>query len=228
MDAMGRDRRVEWSLRAGLAVLAAVLIVPPLWWLGVIFPREGHGDRVSPAGAPVSCAHAGAVCVRTLPAPFAPAGPADGRQDAPIPRQALPAGPPTAPPSPAPLASGRPAPRPARDEIEASVTIAYDTIDFRSGYLAHVTVHNTGARPIMGWTVRMRLRTGRLTGWKGASISIAPNGWLTAMSRGGTAMIAPGGSASFTFTNAGAPDWSPSGCTVNGRACAGRRVAVPT
>lgn len=184
MDLNDGAGRVEWLTRLAAAAIAAVLVLGPLWYFGVIFPpgRSG-GDLRGVERVAASCARTSAVCARTLPGPtFSPGIQRD------------------------------------REPVR-QVTVAYDTADFRFGYLARVTIRNSGDMPIKGWTLRMRLRTGALIGAKGASVSMSPEGWMTAVNTPATALVQPGASVSFTYTNDGDPDWNPTGCTINGSAC---------
>lgn len=203
--------------RLAAATFAGVLVLGPLWYFGVIFPHgRSAGDlrQVERVASP-NCARKGAVCARTLPAP--PSSPANRREQESFRPRGRPS--PEKPPLPEPAATVR---EPAGDAASpARVTVAYDTADFRFGYLARVTIHNSGDTPIKGWMLRMRLRTGALIGAKGASVSMSPEGWMTAVNESSTAVVNPGGSVSFTYTNDGDPDWSPAGCTINGATCSG-------
>jgi cellulase/cellobiase CelA1 len=99
--------------------------------------------------------------------------------------------------------------------------VAYATqSQWTGGFVASVTVHNTGTAPVDGWTLgfsfagdqRIASLWGGVHTQTGAAVTVRDAGW--------NSMIAPGGSASFGLQGAWTASNAPPGAfTLNGAPC---------
>jgi glucuronoarabinoxylan endo-1,4-beta-xylanase len=110
--------------------------------------------------------------------------------------------------SPTATSSQPSTPPPGGNGCAAAYTV---TNSWSGGYQADVTVRNTGASTLNGWTVRMTLAAGQSISslWNGSNTG--SSGAITVRNAAYNATIAPGGSTSFGFTATGDGAQIPSG-----------------
>jgi glucose/arabinose dehydrogenase len=100
-------------------------------------------------------------------------------------------------------------------------TVSYQTQVWGTGFLANVTLTNTGSTPVDGWTV----------GWTFPGPQKVSSAWNTQVTQTGTTVaarnaswngsVAPGASVTFGFLGTpGGPQPAPTAFTLNGSACA--------
>lgn len=128
---------------------------------------------------------------------------------------------PSASPSPSPSASPSSSPSPSASQTSVNgCAITYAVNSWGTGFTATVTVKNTDANAVNGWTL----------GWAFRGAEKISNAWsatvtqtgtsVTAKDAGYNASIAPGGTTSFGFQATGAPGATPA-FTLNGKICTG-------
>jgi hypothetical protein len=107
---------------------------------------------------------------------------------------------------------------PAAAAGSLTATLSYDS-DWGTGYQAKYTINNGSPASVSAWTVQFDLAAGATLGsyWDATMTQSGPH--VTATNRNYNGTIAPGGSATFGFLVSGSAQ--PTGCTINGAACAG-------
>jgi serine/threonine protein kinase len=160
-----------------------------------------------PGSSPTQAATPGATASATLGSISLPPSPTPVRHPSPVSRPS-----PTAPPG----ASPTPTPAPA-----LSCAVHYRiSSQWQNGFVADVTIFNTGSAPIQGWTLVFSFSAGQTLsyGWNG---HFAQNGGQVRISNDGSdPTIAPGASVTPGFV--GSWRWSnpaPASFALNGVAC---------
>ncbi|MCW6010729.1 cellulose binding domain-containing protein [Micromonospora sp. CPCC 205371] len=206
--------RTEIALAVVFVVVAATVVVGGAYALmaqrrpagEVALPLPMVVPSLSPQASPAETPPAGA-----SPTPVAE-GPGESR------RRAAPGGGPGSA-SPAPE-SATSAPVAAAD-LRASYARAANTgLLGLGGYRGEVTIRNEGAGAAPGWEVTLSLPAGlEVSGAWGAEF--AQDGALVIFTpEDGAGAVASGGSVVFTFDVPGLLAGEPTGCAINGRACA--------
>ncbi|TDB77518.1 cellulose binding domain-containing protein [Micromonospora sp. KC723] len=213
----GGSRVLGWSVLAVVGMVLATALVasvvlrapdrltplvrlpaPPPGVVGVPDrgePRVGSASPPAPAPADV------------LQPPAAP----DGPPAAPEPDPASPSGPPVAGP-PSATATATP--------LRAEFTIESRTL---FGYRAAVTISNPGSNPTVGWTLVVTLprESSEVSAVTGARVTRSGASW-TFVPDETTERVVGAGSVQVTFRVSGSvTNAPPTGCAVDGTACAG-------
>jgi cellulose binding protein with CBM2 domain len=104
--------------------------------------------------------------------------------------------------------------------VGSVLTAAYHTESSRlGGYRGSVTIINPSRDTVSGWTVVMTLAPLSLAG-EAAGVQRTQHGQIVTFTpTTDTRLITPGGNVVFTFEVDGVG--SPSGCTIDGKACSG-------
>ncbi len=161
-----------------------------------------------PGSSPTQVATPGVTASATLGSISLPASPTPARRPSPVPHPS---------PTPHPGSSPTPTPVPA-----LSCTVHYRvSSQWSGGFVAYVTIFNTGSTPIQGWTLTFTFSAGqRLSfGWNGR---FTQNGAQVSVSDDGSdALIDPGVSVTPGFMGS----WSqsnpaPTAFALNGVSCA--------
>lgn len=131
------------------------------------------------------------------------------------------AGAPSPSPSASPSGSGSPSAPASPSGTGTACRVTYATSDWATGFTATVTITNTGAVPVNGWSLRWSFTGNQMVSgaWNATITQSASQ--VTATNAAYNATIDPGGSVTFGFqaiysgTNA-----SPAAFTLGGTACA--------
>ena len=120
------------------------------------------------------------------------------------------------PPASPPVSSSPPVPpAPA-----ASCKITYATDTWSNGFVANVTVANTGSTALNGWALAFSLPTGQTVTSSWNTALTGTSGGLTARNISWNGAIPAGGTASFGFQGSHSGGFSaPSSFTLNGSPC---------
>jgi endo-1,4-beta-xylanase len=123
----------------------------------------------------------------------------------------------SAPPSSAPPSSAPPTSPPPAGACHVAYSVASQ---WSTGFVASVTIGNTGGTALSGWTLKWSFAAGQTVsnGWNGVFAQSGSNVTVTNASYNGT--IAAGGSTSLGFqgvSSGGNP--VPASFTINGRTC---------
>ncbi|MBB2922671.1 PHB depolymerase family esterase [Cellulomonas cellasea] len=125
---------------------------------------------------------------------------------------------PTATPTPTPTASATPTPTATSNP--GGCTVTYGVNQWNTGFTANITVKNTGAAPVTGWTLTWAYPSGQQVTQSWSSTTTQSGTQVTARNAAWNATIPAGGSTSFGLngthpgTNA-----TPSGFALNGTPC---------
>jgi hypothetical protein len=124
---------------------------------------------------------------------------------------------PTTPSTPRPTT---PAPTTPPPGGTAACRVTYATDSWNNGFVANVTVANTGSAPVNGWALTFTLPSGQtITNSWNASLT-GTSGAVTARNISWNGSIPAGGSASFGFQGTHGGSFStPSSFALNGSAC---------
>ncbi|BCJ54996.1 glycosyl hydrolase family 5 [Actinoplanes sp. NBRC 14428] len=103
---------------------------------------------------------------------------------------------------------------------QTSCRVTYAADSWSNGFVANVTVANTGSTPVNGWTLGFTLPAGQaITGSWNATLT-GSSGAITARNLGHNGSLPAGGSTSFGFQGTLSGGYSaPSAFTLNGSAC---------
>ncbi|MEV4636986.1 cellulose binding domain-containing protein [Actinoplanes sp. NPDC049548] len=102
----------------------------------------------------------------------------------------------------------------------ASCRVTYAADSWSNGFVANVTVANTGSSPINGWTLGFTLPAGQAVTSSWNTTLTGSSGAITARNVGYNGSLAAGASTSFGFQGTLSGTFSaPSAFTLNGAAC---------
>ncbi|GII83127.1 hypothetical protein Ssi03_11170 [Sphaerisporangium siamense] len=108
----------------------------------------------------------------------------------------------------------------------ADTAVFARTSSWSGGYNGQFTITNTGPATLNGWTVVFDLPSGTTAGAFWDALMTRDGSRYTFKNREYNGTLAPGASATFGWVATGAGD--PTGCTLNGGACAGGPTPTPT
>jgi cellulase/cellobiase CelA1 len=143
--------------------------------------------------------------------------PCDG-MDTPEPTEEVAPAPVTTTPPPPPVRTAPPPPPPPPPPCAVGYVI---TARWQDGFTAEITLRNTSASPVNGWTVGWTFGGDQAVTQMWRARLLRGTGSVRAVNEDYTAEIAPGGTVSFGFNGSvrGANP-EPSAFTLNGSACA--------
>lgn len=152
------------------------------------------------------------------PSPSTPASPSTSPSRSPSPSAS-----PSASPSRSPSASPSATPSSSSSGGVAACRVSYATqSEWPGGFVANLTLTNTGTSPVNGWTLRFTFPGDqRITSAWNATVSASGQA-VTATNAGYNGTLAPGANTSFGFQGTWtASDAAPTAFTLNGVACTG-------